>query len=404
MAAQRSRGGRRVSRAPSVLPGLVLVALLLGLVAWSVAALQPPAPKAADAPADEFSADPGVRPRRADRRADPRRRQRRGRRRGHATSSPPSPGSGSTPGCRTPSAPGSRRRLDATWPACTTWSASCRAATRPGGSYLMAHHDSVAERPGRIDDGAGVVDAAGDGARTDRRRPSCATTSSSSSPTPRRPASAGPRRSSSPHPLGRSGGVALNFEARGTSGPADHVRDLARQRRPGRRVRRAAPHPVATSFAVEVYRALPNDTDFSVLLADGRFTGLNTAYIDGAAAYHTPQDRPERMDRASLQAMGDNALALVRELGNRDLGPLREAGRRGRHLLPGARPAGPLPRQPGLAARRRGAARRRRPGARACGGGASAPLRRTAGAHGAGAAADRRWRRWPRRGCGRCWC
>jgi hypothetical protein len=86
----------------------------------------------------------------------------------------------------------------------------------------------------------------------------------------------------------------------------------------------AAPHPVATSFAVEVYRALPNDTDFSVLLADGGFTGLNTAYIDGAAAYHTPQDLPERMDRASLQAMGDNSLALVRVLGDRDLGPLAE--------------------------------------------------------------------------------
>ena len=60
---------------------------------------------------------------------------------------------------------------------------------------------------------------------------------------------------------------------------------------------------MATSFAVEVYRALPNDTDFSVLLADGGFTGLNTAFIDGAAAYHTPQDRPERLDQA--HASGD---------------------------------------------------------------------------------------------------
>src|SRR4051812_49299351 len=56
MAAQRPRGGRRVNRAPSVLPGLMLVALLLGLVAWSVAALQPPQPRGADAPADRFSA------------------------------------------------------------------------------------------------------------------------------------------------------------------------------------------------------------------------------------------------------------------------------------------------------------------------------------------------------------
>src|SRR3712207_8092885 len=44
----------------------------------------------------------------------------------------------------------------------------------------------------------------------------------------------------------------------------------------------AVPHPVASSFAVEVYRVMPNFTDFSVLLDDGDFTGLNTAFIDGA--------------------------------------------------------------------------------------------------------------------------
>ena len=55
--------------------------------------------------------------------------------------------------------------------------------------------------------------------------------------------------------------------------------------------------------------------------------------------------------------MGDNALALVRELGNRDLGPLAKPSAARRHLLPGARPAGPLPGHPRLAAGGRGAAR-----------------------------------------------
>src|SRR3712207_9366020 len=77
----------------------------------------------------------------------------------------------------------------------------------------------------------------------------------------------------------------------------------------------AVPHPVASSFAVEVYRVMPNFTDFSVLLDDGDFTGLNTAFIDGAAAYHSPQDVPERLDRGTLQALGDNALATARALG-----------------------------------------------------------------------------------------
>src|SRR3954452_19930234 len=40
----------------SRLLGLAVVVLLLGLAAWSVIALQPPKPAAADAPADQFSA------------------------------------------------------------------------------------------------------------------------------------------------------------------------------------------------------------------------------------------------------------------------------------------------------------------------------------------------------------
>ena len=66
----------------------------------------------------------------------------------------------------------------------------------------------------------------------------------------------------------------------------------------------AVPYPVATSFAVEVYRLLPNDTDFTPFRESGIFTGLNTAYIDGSAVYHTPQDKPSYMDLSSLQHHG----------------------------------------------------------------------------------------------------
>jgi hypothetical protein len=79
---------------------------------------------------------------------------------------------------------------------------------------------------------------------------------------------------------------------------------------------------VATGFAVEVYRILPNDTDFTPFRESGRFTGLNSAYIDGAAVYHSPQDKPSYMDQRSLQQHGDNALALARAFGGDDLGPL----------------------------------------------------------------------------------
>jgi hypothetical protein len=64
--------------------------------------------------------------------------------------------------------------------------------------------------------------------------------------------------------------VALNFESRVLR--PRHVRDLARQRRRVGVYGDRCPYPVATSFAVEVYRILPNDTT-SRRSASGRFTG-----------------------------------------------------------------------------------------------------------------------------------
>ncbi|GFJ89915.1 aminopeptidase [Phytohabitans rumicis] len=120
------------------------------------------------------------------------------------------------------------------------------------------------------------------------------------------------------HPLAGDGGVVLNLEARGSSGPVIMFETSRRNADLVAAFARAAPHPVGTSFAVEVYRLLPNDTDFTAFLDKG-FTGLNAAYVDGAAVYHTPLDTPASMNRASLQQHGDNALGLAREFGGLDL-------------------------------------------------------------------------------------
>ena len=126
------------------------------------------------------------------------------------------------------------------------------------------------------------------------------------------------------HPLARDGGVVLNIEARGSNGPAIMFETSEGN---GRLVEAYshAVKPVGTSFAVEIYRLLPNDTDFTPFRESG-FAGLNAAYIDGAAVYHGPTDVPAAMDRDSLQHHGENTLALVRELGGRDLGPVKVTG------------------------------------------------------------------------------
>ncbi|MFV2017724.1 M28 family peptidase [Micromonospora sp. LOL_023] len=112
--------------------------------------------------------------------------------------------------------------------------------------------------------------------------------------------------------------VVLNLEARGSSGPVVTFETSRNNAALVDVFGRSAPHPIGTSFAVEVYRLLPNDTDFTPFL-DAGFAGLNSAYIDGSAIYHTPQDTPASMNRASLQHHGDNTLGLALGFGAADV-------------------------------------------------------------------------------------
>ena len=325
MSARRSSRRRaRTASAPGRLAGLIVVALLLGLTAWSVAALQPPDPLPITAPADQFSA---------------------GRAFEHvqeiATET------------HVAGSPANDRVIDGlvamltdlgldtrvqnavgTWQTDPGETEMARVrnvvAVLPGSDstgrlFLMAHHDSVETGPGAADDAAGVsslletVRALSQGPQL-RNDVVVVLTDAEEA------CLCGAEAFATSHPLAIDGGVVLNFEARGTSGPPIMFETSRGNAGLADAFAAAAPHPVASSFAVEVYRALPNDTDFSVLLGDGDFTGLNTAFIDGAAAYHTPQDVPDRLDRGTLQAMGDNALAVTRELAGRDLGALSAPG------------------------------------------------------------------------------
>jgi hypothetical protein len=199
-------------------------------------------------------------------------------------------------------------------------------ATLPGtGStgtlFLVAHYDSVQVSHGANDDGAGVSSLL-EVARV-----------LSTSPKPRNDivfvltdaeeaCLCGAEAFVNSNPLAAKGGVVLNFEARGASGPVIMFETSAGNAGLIGVYGSSVPHAVATSFAVEVYRILPNDTDFTPFRESGRFTGLNSAYIDGSAVYHTPQDQASYMDKGTLQAHGDNALALVRSLSADDLANL----------------------------------------------------------------------------------
>lgn len=124
------------------------------------------------------------------------------------------------------------------------------------------------------------------------------------------------------HPWRKDVDVVLNFDARGTRGP-----DFMFQTSDGngaliREFAAAAPYPVATSLAYEIYKRLPNDTDLSVFKRYG-YAGLDFAFIDNVLVYHTSLDDEAHLDPATVQHAGSNALSLARRLGNADLPALR---------------------------------------------------------------------------------
>jgi hypothetical protein len=75
---------------------------------------------------------------------------------------------------------------------------------------------------------------------------------------------------------------------------------------------------VANSITREVYRRMPNDTDFSVY-RDLERSGFNFAFTGGAAVYHSAIDDVQHLDASSLQHHGQNVWALLQVLNQRDL-------------------------------------------------------------------------------------
>ena len=120
------------------------------------------------------------------------------------------------------------------------------------------------------------------------------------------------------HPWAKEVGFVINIEARGNSGPSMTFEISPENGWVVSEFGKAAPYPFASSLMYEVYKALPNNTDFTIFRQAG-YSGVNSAIIDGFANYHKLTDSPENLDINSLQHHGSNALALTRQIAN---GPL----------------------------------------------------------------------------------
>jgi Peptidase family M28 len=188
-------------------------------------------------------------------------------------------------------------------------------STRP--LLLAAHYDSAPYSPGAADDGAGVAVLL-ETLRALRREAPLRNDLIVLLTDAEEQGLVGARAFVEQHPRGRDAGVAVNLEARGHRGPSLLFETSPGNGRLVEAFAAAAPRPAGSSLAYEIYRLLPNDTDFTVLREAG-WAGLNFAFIEGFTRYHTRLDTPEALHLGSLQHQGSHALALARRFGRLDL-------------------------------------------------------------------------------------
>lgn len=192
-----------------------------------------------------------------------------------------------------------------------------KAGADRGALGLLSHYDSSPDAPGAADDGLGVavsLEAARVlAARADRRHTILVAVTDGEE--------AGL--------LGAAGLTTdrevidrlqayINVEATGNDGAA-----MLFETGPGnawmlRPWAHQAPHPRGASYAIEIYRRLPNDTDFSILKRHD-VPGLNFAAINDSYAYHTARDTPERLTDRALLRTGENVVATAIALDALDL-------------------------------------------------------------------------------------
>lgn len=120
------------------------------------------------------------------------------------------------------------------------------------------------------------------------------------------------------HPAANTLGACINLEARGTSGPSLLFQTGEPNGWLVAQMGRHLSRPRTSSLFFEIYKRMPNDTDFTVFQRAG-INGFNLAFIGDYRNYHTPGDNLANLSRASLQHHGDNAWELVQSLGAENL-------------------------------------------------------------------------------------
>jgi hypothetical protein len=186
----------------------------------------------------------------------------------------------------------------------------------PTGAHLLmvSHYDSTPAGPGAADDGIGMAAMLETAAalRGQRLQRPVTLLFNEGEET----GLLGARAFLQRNPLAARVEALVNLESRGTTGPAIMFETSRPNGAAIARYDRAVSRPVANSLTTDFYRLVPNRSDVTVF-RERDWTILNIAVIGNETRYHTPGDRLEALDPASLAHMGDQALALARDFAQR---------------------------------------------------------------------------------------
>jgi len=176
---------------------------------------------------------------------------------------------------------------------------------------LTAHYDSEIETPGASDDGYGVVTIM-EAARALKQMPAPKNTIYFVLTDGEEQGLLGASALQERTDILDEVRVMLNFEARGNTGVPIMFETSSNDLKLVQLYKETVPYPVAYSFASEMYKKMPNDTDFTELKITKKL-GYNFANMGGLEAYHAEIDRVENSDEETIRHFGDYALPLVKK-------------------------------------------------------------------------------------------
>ena len=182
---------------------------------------------------------------------------------------------------------------------------------------LMAHYDSVPDAPGAGDDGAAVA-ALLEMARIVEPGAPYRNTILMAFTDAEETGLLGAEAFFAESPAAKRARAVINLEGSGSAGPVYLLRTGPASGELMAAFRDVAPHPFAQSFTEEIFKRMPNDTDFSVSLRAG-LPGIDFAFAGERNHYHTPLDTIANLDLGTLQHHGENTLPLLRTLVDADL-------------------------------------------------------------------------------------